>query len=341
MLKRLSVLLMSIALCIALYPVSNVFASDKNDTSLQDTLLQIGLKSNNFSVNENLTITIENKTVKLCTTFTDVNSAISEIKSDDGYLYLKNLYNLDEIDYDNYYTYKSLVYDEIEKGNESLFKLRSFLNILENSHINESILSLIEESELCINESEKEEKIMMAKLLLPYTSYVEFVDENAIELLSTSTVDVAAMTNYATRFYSIVNPQYGYWSSADCTNFASQILYAGGKEIEPLWKPYTTVWVNANSFANHFKTRLQTTSVTTFAANLNAGDFAFLDFENDGVYDHTGYVTAIGSTVTVNGYTFRNFKIAQHTSNYHEWASSSNCNWELNTGKFAIMKAYY
>lgn len=69
-------------------------------------------------------------------------------------------------------------------------------------------------------------------------------------------------------------------------------------------------------------------SFLTFAAKVVAGDFIALDSDNDGDWDHMGFVCETGKYVTTEGVTYRDFLVAQHTNNYCDWVSSSVNHWE-------------
>ena len=68
-----------------------------------------------------------------------------------------------------------------------------------------------------------------------------------------------------------------------------------------------------------------TTNNSLFSANIKKGDFIAADYEKDGDWNHMGFVTSKKTSKT-NGY--YDYKVAQHTKNYHAWASSSTNSWE-------------
>jgi hypothetical protein len=61
---------------------------------------------------------------------------------------------------------------------------------------------------------------------------------------------------------------------------------------------------------------------------VKAGDFIAYDRTSDGSFDHIGDVTKRGSAKKITKWGYRNFKVAQHTRDYHEWVSSSDNGWE-------------
>ncbi|WP_353067165.1 amidase domain-containing protein [Arcanobacterium hippocoleae] len=122
------------------------------------------------------------------------------------------------------------------------------------------------------------------------------------------------------------NPKYGvektkiFWD-ADCTNFASQILLAGGVDMDTYndvykgwwWKGKgnrSVLWINANTFKNYMGSGYSTRSWRSFVSNVRSGDFIGVDFGNDGSVDHIGFVYSKSGS---------RLRIAQHTRNYLDW----------------------
>ena len=75
-----------------------------------------------------------------------------------------------------------------------------------------------------------------------------------------------------------------------------------------------------------------TTNHNSFKSNIKKGSFIVADYENDGDWDHCGFVT---------DKTSNDYKVAQHTSNYNAWTSTSTNNWDKvgsNGGKYARVR---
>ena len=208
-------------------------------------------------------------------------------------------------------------------------------------------------------------------MLLPYTSPFakEYLATANNTLSNTSQYfDRAKGVDYAIQYAENYNPMYAYfWIGGDCTNFASQILLAGGVKMHDEMWPDTEQgwwyrgagtnkadcsisWKNADRFVRYMGTNgNEYTSFYTFASKLMSGDHIALDFESDGNWNHMGFVTYIGSYNTYYYYDddnvrhskyYRDFAVAQHTSNYHAWTSSDNNNWEKADGsaRYAIVR---
>lgn len=123
---------------------------------------------------------------------------------------------------------------------------------------------------------------------------------------------------YAKRWASSPNPQYKYYANADCANFASQIMKAGGFVENTTWQynsgSPTRSWTVANDFANKFGITRRTTSLSTFTARAVVGRPVGL-YSGGRVY-HIGYVMSKASSTTHLGQSYRPLTIAQHSTDY-------------------------
>lgn len=250
-----------------------------------------------------------------------------------------------------------------------LFK--SFYDIYENESKNNAIISLLKSK----NKNAQEE----LAYLLPYNNpLVEDYFSTANATRSAQYFNRTLGRQYAIDHATSPNSdEYGiastwYLVTADCTNFASQILVAGGVDMHDsypdetqgwwhrkvqdwhgnsyVWKHYySAAWVGADRFVRFMGTSgNEYTSFRTFSDKLISGDHIALDKENDGDWDHMGFVCDIGSygtySYTVDGVQrslyYRDFTVAQHTSNYFAWTSSSTNGWEVSNGnaKYAIVR---
>lgn len=62
---------------------------------------------------------------------------------------------------------------------------------------------------------------------------------------------------------------------------------------------------------------------------MKVGEVVGVDYARDGDCDHTGFVSEVASKEEWHGSKYyRDYKIAQHTRDYHEWASSELNDWE-------------
>lgn len=180
---------------------------------------------------------------------------------------------------------------------------------------------------------------------------------------------------YAAGYAENPNNSYNYYEGADCTNFVSQIAFNGGKMYvdrgnynrekgwwhTPLSEPTqieSISWIRADSFVKFWGTQLETTSFRTLSSNVRSGDYISIDMGDDGKWDHCGFVTQWENVERTYTYKFpissssitmkyHDFKIAQHTSNVHDWVSSERINWEgagpeaANRGRYALIRRSY
>lgn len=121
--------------------------------------------------------------------------------------------------------------------------------------------------------------------------------------------------------------QYGYYSvnGADCTNFVSQCLKAGGMKnrtgsyiSSSSWyynntKPSHT-WGGAHNFYNHWRNRA---GVASSVSNLRGGDVVSADFDKDGDIDHSAIITKNTATSTSN--TASHKYLTQHSTDREEY----------------------
>ncbi len=94
------------------------------------------------------------------------------------------------------------------------------------------------------------------------------------------------------------------------------------------WNAHThsRSWSMVDKFCRYHGVVLARVNHTNFTAHIYAGNIIALDYSNDGDWDHMGYVTEADNYVGSYGY--YDYKVAQHTSNYHEWASNDANSWE-------------
>lgn len=160
-----------------------------------------------------------------------------------------------------------------------------------------------------------------------------------------STVPFADEIVYASQYATSPNTaMYEYFSGADCANFASQILEAGwqgqnvtSSKYSGWWHKctlgihtYSRSWTAADYFARYWGVSYETDNHADFSSHLSTGCFIAMDIGNDGDWDHIGYITNVYGSIGSYGY--YNYRVAQHSSNYHEWATSPTNSWDAAEG---------
>lgn len=231
--------------------------------------------------------------------------------------------------------YKQLLIMQDDSSATDLLPLLQFLDLYENPADNAQILEQLEnfEAQVASGELTSSEALTLARMWLPTRE--ENGNTGAGVSVRNSGINLAAARAYAQRWATSYHPTYGAarngWNVvADCTNFASQILLAGGVSMDrysnEAWGWWWTrqgnhsiSWVNANVFKNYMGSGYTTQNWNSFVANVRDGDFIAVDTTNDGTVDHMGFVhTKSGGRLY----------IAQHTTNYLNW----NGNWPKYSG---------
>lgn len=306
-----------------------------------------------MSVKENLVV--ENTRVPLYVTFDFQEEALQNISANPVIQAIKTEYGYEDISNGNWKEYYDAMYELLDapscpswynEGDINYRTIRQFFDIYENEEKNAEIISLATTATTATDITQCQDILE----LLPYDSYVELDKQltvsNSEQLNPLAVVagfDTSKGITYATSYATSPNTSSYKKFSSDCTNFTSQILENGGvaqvkynDETKGWWHTKTkkgliTVhehsisWIRADTFAKYMGVGYSTTSHSSFSSNIAKGDFIAADFKNDGDWDHMGFVTDKKSSKS-NGY--YDYKIAQHTKNYHAWTSSSTNSWE-------------
>lgn len=261
-------------------------------------------------------------------------------------------YDLGKISEDNWEIYYSLVRsyfdlfkEEIDVDYAEYLLLVKFFDIFENKYVNEQINKVL--SKETLGELELEQLYY----LLPYDN--EFVKQHqGVFSVDSSRValNLTEEINYANSYAILPAPigLYYYFRNGDCANFTSQILYAGGQPQVVTNSVYTgwwhkmvvggtpshptfththsRSWTFADDFIRYFGTLGTYTSHFSFSQNIVKGSYIGLDSNNDGNWNHVGFVMDKASYSSSLGY--YDYLVAQHTTNYKKWTSSSGNHWE-------------
>jgi hypothetical protein len=306
-------------------------------------------------------INVNGSTYNLYPTFDDPNKALAAVSEFTGEILsgMQVLYGLPAFDENSWLSYQKKITSYTDylakiysKGDKKFLlhkmipKLVGFFDIYENTAENYRILSSLQKNSeetgqdiFSVADASVTTEVLKA---LPYDNAFPVISEG-----DTSMVALAYSTSnaisYATTWATSHNPVYAnYGDDADCTNFVSQIKYAGGTAINYTGNQNTGWWFSfdytkqssrswriANDFRSYFGVRSNTFSFNTFSDRVAAGSYIGVDYENDGSWDHMGFVTATSTTqYTTNGVTYYNFKVAQHSSDYHAWVNSNTNGWD-------------
>lgn len=290
-------------------------------------------------------IEINGKENHLYKVFSNRETALANLKTQehDALEYIAKKGQLDELTYSNYKLYYStLMQIEYEKIQETITTnsynvLLQFFDIYENDDCNMKILNILKDESL--NELQKEE-VLAYELPCYDNAVIEFFDKHhsvenrSFNVTNANTYAYANAGNTSSSTYGYIYSSDG--NLADCANFASQILIAGGESMvnafpnvySGWWHvnlvvehKYSRSWSFAPTFATyHSSSSFATRTYSTFTSKLKAGSFIAFDKGNDGSYDHIAYVTSVNSFMS-GGYYDHN--IAQHSPNYYNSASYS------------------
>lgn len=250
---------------------------------------------------------------------------------------LSKEYKLEKICDKNISEYRTAMYmfldsednKSFEDSNEEVIYLKSFFDIYENKEKNKRILELINSRKNVLYDTNEFDEDL--SLLLPFSEpYAQkYIGINTE--ISTYSYSASAAVKYANKYAVVPNLlEYYFFDEGDCANFASQILGNGGvnqavydSTAKGWWHKYSggkhshsQSWTMADTFARYQGVKYTTTSNNSFHSNLKQGNFIVADYQQDGDWDHCGFVTDKSTT---------QYKVAQHTSNYNEW--SSKCSW--------------
>lgn len=106
-----------------------------------------------------------------------------------------------------------------------------------------------------------------------------------------SRFNIDTACDYAETFALFSNPDYMSYDNigGDCTNFASQILHAGGLNISSTWKPYSNAWLRVEELYSYL-------IYNKLAYKINNKDFSrgtLIQFSTPklGRFFHTGFIT--------------------------------------------------
>lgn len=285
--------------------------------------------------------------------FTDNDVALEKLRviAQDILSEIANEFSLDELSVDNWEQYRygalSLPEDSEFASDANLQNrtLRAFFDIYENAFQNETIKTQVNSVQTA--RSMSQDQIVSLGVMLPTYAPLAQQSENIIktknEIMAYALPNTNAAVAYAEKYATNPNKDgYDYltkflwFGGVDCTNFVSQILEASGvgqnvydSENMGWWHKkvngkhtYSVSWINSDVFARYMGVGYSTTNHRDFSFNIARGDFISLDNTNDGSWDHMGFVTAIGTDLCYPNGSYRDYKVAQHSIDYHDWVSN-------------------
>lgn len=305
-------------------------------------------------------------------TFVDSEAALAKLReiAPDVLLEIANTFSFSELNNENWKDYKYAAKNLPENSefwsetNEQAKILSEFFDIYEDTERNELIMQYLTRPENSGHRIiSQNQKTAIGMLLPTYAPLAQESNKNIKANLiaaNYSLPNINAAITYAETY--AVNPNEAGYGLArggifglivmDCTNFASQILEASGvsqvvydSDTMGWWHKningghtYSASWINSDIFARYMGVGYSTTNHYDFSYNITKGDFITYDETNNGSWDHIGFVTDTGIELCYLDGTYRNYKVAQHTRNYHEWASSDNNGWPTVAQKYGRVR---
>ena len=282
-------------------------------------------------VKANGSVQVGSQTVDLLVTFQSPEAAMANFKNKygDELKQIQRDHGWDVLNDENYHEYYHAILTQGDQyfSDEEINTVYGFFDLYENEDQNKEMREMVTKLVTAPYKEDREASLQKIDSISP--SYNQPVSRAA----STKTVryigdiDVTKATNYAKKYAKNANPAYKNFMSTggDCTNFASQIAYAGGLRYAPVWQPYTKPWINANSFGIVWGKKEKSTKWSIFVKKLKPGMFIAADFGGDGALDHVAYVAANGSSSS-------NKYIAQHSAKaegfYYARSDSTTSNWD-------------
>ena len=289
--------------------------------------------------------------VNLYTVYTHPEDVLSRILNRyvNELSWIMDYYGAESPTINNFVEYKNYCSEYYQETNITrVAELVRLYDILENSEKNIEIISIMSESE----DTQDEDINRTLATLLPYGNKF-MLDSESNRQGSDRSWNFNDAYSYATTYYSNYNTNYRNFNlsltpgAGDRTNFASQIRYAGGRPMYASWYYYgyfnfSSTWSFADDYMKFLAPKTKqnlsnpTNSFIDFSHLIDPGDFVTFDYENDGDYDHAGFITEAdnyraywlvkGSDGTNYGTVYYwDFKVAQHSTDYNEWASDANC----------------
>lgn len=342
--------------------------SNEYKSFLNENVSTRDILDSDFEIDDTKTIILDNEENKMLIEFVNQEQALDKIKNwcPNIISAIKNKFNLGDLSEDNWDDYYDGLYEILDyenynnidyEGEDEYILLRSFFDIFENKYQNELVIEMAANrgEEIIKSKDTSSLDAIIAENLPRDAPFKEkYYDinnrnntlhkDNPSDRMQTFSVkrpmDIQRAVTYASQYAYNPNSNYYYFRRGDCANFVSQIMENSGLRqvksdsvFEGWWHKYNSnththsrSWTIADRFASYLGVGLTRTNHRNFSANIEKGDIILADWENDGVWDHVAFVTDADNYVGSYGY--YDYKVAQHTNNYHLRVSDSKNHWE-------------
>lgn len=238
---------------------------------------------------------------------------VFEIENKSGQWVINKM--IDKVDYqDIIKEKKSNTTDKIESSSmlDDVVTTTDNADILDN---NEAILD-VNLNNLDTNLNYIDEKVEKYKKVM---NKIKNTNENGSEKATPaySGTNRTEVARYAYKYAKNHNSSYKYYSK-DCTNFASQAVYAGGVPQTSYWKPYTAPWINVEKFYSYMSDNGYLSD--NDMDNLYTGDV--VQFGNGDGYEHstivTGFDDTFGVMLSAHSNDRQNYPLANYWSSFSD-----------------------
>lgn len=175
------------------------------------------------------------------------------------------------------------------------FKLQFLLEHEENPYLYNSLLNadLVEIPNLSSHNTQNSWLIKLSSIESLYSTYINSIKKSKSYIKrNDSNFNISDACNYAETF--ALNPNLKYKSfeniGGDCTNFISQILFAGGLKQNNSWKPYTMPWIRVEDLYLYLTKNNLAIDISK-ENSLSRG--CIIQFYTPGIgrYFHNGFIT--------------------------------------------------
>jgi len=176
------------------------------------------------------------------------------------------------------------------------FKMQSLIEYEENpllyNYALKTDLSHIDNLIFSKNQSLWTNKLSSIDLLHEIFMTSGFFGNNNYNERNESNFNITEACNYAETFALKSNPKYKSFEGigGDCTNFISQILYAGGVKQTKAWMPYTNPWVRVEDLYLYLTTQKLATKLPN-ENSLSKGCLIQFYTPQIGRFFHNGFIS--------------------------------------------------
>lgn len=187
--------------------------------------------------------------------------------------------------------------------------------------------SILDKNDIILDKQLDEVKIKLNDIDKSVNEYkntlegIKNIKENGSEKAtpSYSGTNRTAIARYAYKYAINHNSSYKYINGADCTNFASQAVYAGGVPSSSYWSSYSSAWVNVPQFYNYMSNNGYLSGGNS-TDDTSTGDVVQWKHSWKADYSHstivTGYDDTFGIMLSAHSNDRQNYPLANYWSDF-------------------------